>query len=196
MASISPQARASLAAQFGLTPLETHARLLTFLRGEGIHHLLDSSLAADFSLLEAGEEFVQKYRAASAGGGPLWTAPPHTVAQSSSTRYNVELGREEDVSGGLAQASVPAPRESDACQASENSLVPGKRMHLGEGAPGAKDEMVSRRRPGDLLVLTSECPGWVCYAEKTVPEALPSMSTVKSPQQVRHGGLEYLASHD
>lgn len=38
--------------------------------------------------------------------------------------------------------------------------------------------------PGQLLVLTSACPGWVCYAEKTAPEALPCMSTVKSPQQV------------
>ncbi|CAN0474012.1 unnamed protein product, partial [Hapterophycus canaliculatus] len=37
---------------------------------------------------------------------------------------------------------------------------------------------------GELLVLTSACPGWVCYAEKTAPEALPFMSTVKSPQQV------------
>ncbi|CAN0558361.1 unnamed protein product, partial [Ectocarpus sp. 12 AP-2014] len=40
------------------------------------------------------------------------------------------------------------------------------------------------RGPGELLVLTSACPGWVCYAEKTAPEALPFMSTVKSPQQM------------
>jgi iron only hydrogenase large subunit-like protein len=33
--------------------------------------------------------------------------------------------------------------------------------------------------------LTSECPGWVCYAEKTVgDEAIPFMSKVKSPQQL------------
>lgn len=35
-----------------------------------------------------------------------------------------------------------------------------------------------------LPMLASSCPGWVCYAEKTVPQALPYVATTKSPQQV------------
>ena len=35
-----------------------------------------------------------------------------------------------------------------------------------------------------LPLLTSACPGWVCYAEKTTPAALPYIATTKSPQQV------------
>ncbi|KAI1650349.1 cytosolic Fe-S cluster assembly factor nar-1 [Daldinia loculata] len=31
-------------------------------------------------------------------------------------------------------------------------------------------------------ILTSSCPGWVCYAEKTYPHVLPYISKVKSPQ--------------
>ncbi|KAG5952774.1 Cytosolic Fe-S cluster assembly factor nar1 [Claviceps sorghi] len=31
-------------------------------------------------------------------------------------------------------------------------------------------------------VLSSACPGWVCYAEKTHPHVLPHLSKVKSPQ--------------
>lgn len=31
-------------------------------------------------------------------------------------------------------------------------------------------------------VLTSACPGWVCYAEKTHPHVLPYLSRLKSPQ--------------
>ena len=31
-------------------------------------------------------------------------------------------------------------------------------------------------------ILTSSCPGWVCYAEKTHPYVLPHISRVKSPQ--------------
>ncbi|OAA48635.1 Iron hydrogenase [Metarhizium rileyi] len=31
-------------------------------------------------------------------------------------------------------------------------------------------------------VLSSACPGWVCYAEKTHPHVLPHLSRVKSPQ--------------
>ena len=39
--------------------------------------------------------------------------------------------------------------------------------------------------PLPLPLLTSECPGWVCYAEKTQGAyILPHMSKVKSPQQV------------
>ena len=38
---------------------------------------------------------------------------------------------------------------------------------------------------GNLPILTSECPGWVCYAEKTIgEEAFPFMSNIKSPQQL------------
>ena len=38
---------------------------------------------------------------------------------------------------------------------------------------------------GFLPILTSECPGWVCYAEKTIgAEAFPFMSRIKSPQQL------------
>ncbi|TGO24224.1 hypothetical protein BPAE_0108g00170 [Botrytis paeoniae] len=31
-------------------------------------------------------------------------------------------------------------------------------------------------------ILTSSCPGWVCYAEKTHPHVLPHLSRMKSPQ--------------
>ena len=33
-------------------------------------------------------------------------------------------------------------------------------------------------------MFVSQCPGWVCYAEKTHPELIPYMSTTKSPQQI------------
>ena len=35
-----------------------------------------------------------------------------------------------------------------------------------------------------LPMLTSACPGWVCYAEKTQPSSIPHISTAKSAQQV------------
>ncbi|KAI0699233.1 iron hydrogenase [Cytidiella melzeri] len=37
---------------------------------------------------------------------------------------------------------------------------------------------------GQLPMLASACPGWVCYAEKTHSEMLPFISRTKSPQQV------------
>ena len=35
-----------------------------------------------------------------------------------------------------------------------------------------------------LPILTSACPGWVCYAEKSHPKTLPHISKIKSPQGV------------
>jgi len=41
------------------------------------------------------------------------------------------------------------------------------------------------KTPKDPL-LCSECPGWICYAEKVVGElVIPKMSVVKSPQQIQ-----------
>ena len=38
--------------------------------------------------------------------------------------------------------------------------------------------------PLQLPVLAAACPGWVCYAEKTQPKALPFLSRARSPQAV------------
>ncbi|KAK7057177.1 iron hydrogenase [Favolaschia claudopus] len=37
---------------------------------------------------------------------------------------------------------------------------------------------------GQLPMLASACPGWICYAEKTHAEMLPFIAQTKSPQQV------------
>ncbi|CAM9850944.1 unnamed protein product [Scytosiphon promiscuus] len=217
VASITPQARASLAERFGLSPAETHAGLLAFLRERhGVHFLIDSSLGADFSLLEAGAEFVQRWRRRLSGGSvgeageapaaaaaTAWVAPLPTVALSSTRRFNIDLGREEDnqmqhqhqqhqqqgngsdggvgVGGGSGgPISGKRGREGAGPAASGSGSGGGGPMHV-----GAKQDLRSTTRgPGELLVLTSACPGWVCYAEKTAQEALPFMSTVKSPQQI------------
>ncbi|KAI9459085.1 iron hydrogenase [Russula earlei] len=49
---------------------------------------------------------------------------------------------------------------------------------------------------GELPMLSSACPGWVCYAEKTHGEMLPFIAATKSPQQVM-GTLvkEWLGPH-
>lgn len=37
---------------------------------------------------------------------------------------------------------------------------------------------------GGLPMLSSACPGWICYAEKTHKDILPFISRTKSPQQI------------
>ncbi|OTB02511.1 hypothetical protein M426DRAFT_322603 [Hypoxylon sp. CI-4A] len=46
------------------------------------------------------------------------------------------------------------------------------------GAEEALSETSTVAKP----ILSSSCPGWVCYAEKTHPHVLPHISKVKSPQ--------------
>ncbi|KAI9844406.1 MAG: Cytosolic Fe-S cluster assembly factor nar1 [Sclerophora amabilis] len=43
---------------------------------------------------------------------------------------------------------------------------------------GDNASLVDSKKP----ILTSACPGWVCYAEKTHPHVLPHLSRLKSPQ--------------
>lgn len=45
--------------------------------------------------------------------------------------------------------------------------------HGGEGSANTQPQ-----RP----ILSSACPGWICYAEKTQPHVLPHLSRLKSPQ--------------
>lgn len=46
------------------------------------------------------------------------------------------------------------------------------------------DEFLLRKRENNTPLLTSACPGWVCYAEKTHGKILPKISNIKSPQQI------------
>ncbi|KAK3782930.1 hypothetical protein RRG08_016309 [Elysia crispata] len=104
--SISPQARASLAAAFKLSIVATAHKLTAFFKRLGVHHVFDTNLARSFSLIETCHEFVRRYQASE-----------------------------------VDKTSLP--------------------------------------------MLTSACPGWICYAEKTHGSyILPYISSTKSPQQV------------
>ncbi|KAL6069300.1 Cytosolic iron-sulfur assembly component 3, variant 2 [Balamuthia mandrillaris] len=60
--SISPQARASIAAYYRLSLLETHQKLITFCKSLGADYVFDTSFSRDFALLESMFEFVSKYK--------------------------------------------------------------------------------------------------------------------------------------
>ncbi|KAJ6657551.1 hypothetical protein lerEdw1_002265 [Lerista edwardsae] len=64
--SISPQSRASLAARFKLTPLDTAKRLTAFFKKLGVHFVFDTTFSRNFCLLESQREFVRRFRRQSA----------------------------------------------------------------------------------------------------------------------------------
>lgn len=49
------------------------------------------------------------------------------------------------------------------------------------GAEEVMDSVIAGKQTAKP-VLTSSCPGWICYAEKTHPHILPHLSRLKSPQ--------------
>ena len=68
----------------------------------------------------------------------------------------------------------------------EASLVLGgeevmESLHIPSPQTTSKDDGASQTSPTKPL-LSSACPGWICYAEKTHPHILPHLSRLKSPQ--------------
>jgi len=54
-------------------------------------------------------------------------------------------------------------------------------MLAGEGKSNGVGDGAATKQPSKPI-LTSSCPGWICYAEKTHPHVLPHLSRLKSPQ--------------
>ncbi|KAI1488240.1 iron only hydrogenase large subunit domain-containing protein [Biscogniauxia mediterranea] len=65
---------------------------------------------------------------------------------------------------------------ADTNTAREACLVLGAEEVLRDGDGDSNNSKIAKP------ILTSSCPGWVCYAEKTHPHVLPHISRVKSPQ--------------
>lgn len=54
-------------------------------------------------------------------------------------------------------------------------------MLAGEASQTSIEDGAAEKQP-KKPILTSSCPGWICYAEKTHPHILPHLSRLKSPQ--------------
>ncbi len=127
VASVSPQARASLAAVFNVSEEEA---------GNMISQLLSGP-----SGLKAG---------GAQGSAFTWVIDTNVVREA---------------------CLVAAADEVATALSPETSKTPPK-----PGSEGALD--TTPKGP----ILTSACPGWICYAEKTHPYVLPHLSRLKSPQ--------------
>ncbi len=110
--TISTQSLASLSAYLGTDMAQTLVDVRSRLQNIGVHYVIEASYASDIALIEAREEFLQKYKSNQA----------------------------------------------------------------------------------KMTLFSSECPGWVCFAEKTFPEAIPYISSVRSPQQIAGAILKHVLS--
>ncbi len=154
--SLSPQSRASLAARFGLTLRRTQLALAAYFKRLGVALVISTSAGNDIALVEARAEFLTRYRRRRA---PAWERPPDSVADSATGRHCPHTG-----------GALPVPRLA------ATKAVGGAAADA--GANTAADGYTL------LPMLASNCPGFVCFVEKTHPETLPYLSTCRSAQQI------------
>ncbi|KAH3758541.1 cytosolic Fe-S cluster assembly factor Nar1 [Pelomyxa schiedti] len=62
--SISPQSRASIAAYFHLTAIQTFKKLTHFFKTLGVSYVFDTSFGREFSLLETASDFIARHSSA------------------------------------------------------------------------------------------------------------------------------------
>ncbi|KAF1364872.1 iron hydrogenase [Lizonia empirigonia] len=127
VASVSPQARASLAAVFNVSEQEAG-------------HMIAQLLSGPSGLRAGGHH----------GSAFTWLIDTNVMREA------CLVAAADDVSAALSPES------------STTLATPRK-----EGA-------IDTTPKGPIL--TSACPGWICYAEKTHPHVLPHLSRLKSPQ--------------
>ncbi|XP_006886183.1 PREDICTED: nuclear prelamin A recognition factor isoform X1 [Elephantulus edwardii] len=60
--SVCPQSLPYFAAKFNLSVTDASRRLCGFLKSLGVHYVFDTTIAADFSVLESQQEFVRRFR--------------------------------------------------------------------------------------------------------------------------------------
>jgi iron only hydrogenase large subunit-like protein len=122
VASVSPQARSSLAATYGISERDAT-------------YMMDQLLSGPQGLRAGGKH----------GSGFSWVVDTNIMREAVLVLTADEVGESlaSNDSGASASATSPLPK-----------------------------------RP----ILSSACPGWICYAEKTHPFVLPHLSRLKSPQ--------------
>ncbi len=159
--SLSPQSCESLAILFNLSLSTITQKLISFFKSLGANAVLDSRNGIDIALVESQTEFISRY-----------------VTRAS--KYNVKLP---------FQTNLQTQAHCD----DENILklsIPQTETLLSNDIKDATSQKSSQFSVSSLTstvfpLLASECPGWVCFAEKTQGEkSLQYMSSVRSPQQI------------
>lgn len=80
--SLSPQSRASLAAHWGLSPVQVFRKLTTFFKSLGVKAVYDTSCSGDLSLIESYNEFFARYKHHGLANGGSLKSPFPMIASS------------------------------------------------------------------------------------------------------------------
>jgi len=182
------------------SPDEVLGRIATFLHEEfHASMVIDGTLVQQLSLIESAEEFCTRYNGMAAvvrktkkdvgmavdmddygvngrnGSASNTTtdfpmSTPSIALSSTETRFLVQKSDTDNGGGGNGIGGIGNSKST-----TEGIVVqhePGRDARLYQ-----PDVMATSSSP----VVTSSCPGFVCYVEKTAPAVIPHLSTAKSP---------------
>ena len=156
--------------------------------------VMDTTLGREVSLLETAKEFVRSFRLKN----------PHLVTKKGHDGEGGGAGNGFNGSGNKAGVDEGTAEGSD--KESKSDKTTEEICGSGTTCCGKCDGEKSTHHhphktpvvehPISLPFLTSNCPGWICYAEKTqTSKLLQHISSVKSPQQIVANILKsYLAT--
>ncbi|XP_018094037.1 nuclear prelamin A recognition factor-like [Xenopus laevis] len=129
VASVSPQSVPYFAVKFHLSVCEAAKKLCGFLKSLGVHHVLDTTIAADFSILETQKDFIQRFRRQTqdehafpifASACPGWVQYAERVLGGSVTPHICTAKSPQQIMGSLVKGYF----------ASSKNVSPDKIFHL------------------------------------------------------------------
>ncbi|KAK8803289.1 hypothetical protein WA158_000983 [Blastocystis sp. Blastoise] len=161
---LSLQAAANLAEYYHLSLQKCQRLLFSIFKRFGVDYILDSSCGDEVSMIETIKEYEYRNKSSQPSRLPWEKDHPSIAINSSMTMYPPE--------------SIPLSSLSSLSPVTHASLI---KDYIQKGyIHNTKDYIPSPLLP----MITSACPAIICYGEKTYPELLPYLSTVKSPQQI------------
>ena len=172
--TISPNSIASIANRLSIGAVNCFNLLSKWLKSLGVHIVCDAAVGGDIALIEAREEFIKRYQ--SHRENSMAKAKAETVAAAQATTGASSSKPSVRVVGMKKNPNWIEPPTTSAY--SSKRFLP-----LSSQTPVPFAQPIQVTSP-IVPVLTSNCPGWVCFAEKKHPEVLQYISSTKSPQQI------------
>lgn len=192
--------------QYGmLTSRILYQRLANFLK-KTFHAkiILDGSLPQRISLLESGIEFCHRYRALQMSSEKE-AKREHTVlplqpmknTPSIDTRISLEtpsISLSATQTRFLIRRNMDPKAELEGIEIEHDGGIDTRLSFLQNSS--------SVENPSHVLpMMSSSCPGFVCYVEKTVPSLIPNLCTSKSPMAIagsifKHDLLEKIQAQE
>jgi iron only hydrogenase large subunit-like protein len=165
-------------------PLTSHIlyhRLANFLKS-AFHAkiIMDGSLPQRISLLESGIEFCHRYRALNMSKKDEEAKQTmQQCAPSIDTRISLEtpsISLSATQTRYLVRKNLDPKAELEGIEIEHDGGVDGRLTFLHSSTVVNPSHV--------LPMLSSSCPGFICYVEKTVPEIIPNLCTSKSPMAI------------